>query len=195
VSLLDHWMPVYDVSASYDITVRASPEAVYRALWEADFRRAPLIRALLTLRSLPGLILHPRATRRRMQHRRDREVEGLRGILGGDGFVLLAESPGEELVLGVTGRFWTPSAKLVPSSAATFLEALPPNLARGVWSFRLDPAGASTRLTTETRVRCDDEASRRAFKRYWFIIGGASGLIRKVMLRRIKRAAEVGRAK
>jgi hypothetical protein len=109
--------------------------------------------------------------------------------------VLLAESPGEELVLGVTGRFWTPSAKLVPSSAATFLETLPPNLARGAWSFRLDPAGASTRLTTETRVRCDDEASRRAFNRYWFIIGGASGLIRKVMLRRIKRAAEVGRAR
>jgi len=195
VSLLDHWMPVYDVSASYDITVRASPEAVYRALWETDFRRELLIRALLTLRSLPGLMLHPRAPKRRMQDRRGREGEGLRGILGGDGFVLLAESPGEELVLGVTGRFWTPSAKLVPSSAATFLETLPPNLARGAWSFRLDPAGASTRLTTETRVRCDDEASRRAFNRYWFIIGGASGLIRKVMLRRIKRAAEVGRAR
>jgi hypothetical protein len=188
-------MPVYDVSASYDITVRASPEAVYRALWETDFRRELLIRALLTLRSLPGLMLHPRAPKRRMQDRRGREGEGLRGILGGDGFVLLAESPGEELVLGVTGRFWTPSAKLVPSSAATFLETLPPNLARGVWSFRLDPAGASTRLITETRVRCDDEASRRAFNRYWFIIGGASGLIRKVMLRRIKRAAEVGRAR
>jgi hypothetical protein len=44
-------MPVYDVSASYEIAVRASPEAVYRALWETDFRRDPLIRALLTLRS------------------------------------------------------------------------------------------------------------------------------------------------
>jgi hypothetical protein len=195
VSLLDYWMPVYDVSASYGTTVRASPEAVYRALWETDFRRDPLIRALLTLRSSPGLILHPRATTRRMQHRRDRAVEGLRGMLGGDGFVLLAESPGEELVLGVTGQFWTASGKLVPTSAATFLEALPPNLARGVWSFRLDPAGASTRLTTETRVRCDDEASRKAFKRYWFIISAASGLIRKVMLRRIKRAAEAGMAK
>lgn len=179
-------MPVYDVSASYDITVQALPEAVYRALWETDYRRHPVIRALLTLRSLPGLILHPR----RIQSRRDRPVEGLQGILGGDGFVLLAESPGEELVLGVTGRFWTPFAKLVPSSAATFLEPPPPNMARAVWSFRLDPAGASTRLTTETRVRCDDEASRSAFKSYWFIIGGASGLIRKVMLRRIKHAAE-----
>ena len=104
---------------------------------EADFRRDPLIRALLTLRSLPGLILHPRATRRRMQHRRDRGVEGLRGMLGGDGFVLLAESPGEELVLGVTGRFWTPSAKLVPSSAATFSR-----LYRPTWPGSLEfPAG------------------------------------------------------
>ena len=104
--------------------------------------------------------------------------------------MLLAESPSQELVLGVTGRFWTPSAKLVPSSAATFREPIPPDLARGAWNFRLEPAGESTRLTTETRVRCADEASRRAFKRYWFIIGGASGFIRKVMLRRIKRTAE-----
>ena len=61
-TLLDHWMPVYDVRASYAITVRASPERVYRALWETDFDRVPLIRALLTLRSLPDLLLHPRAT-------------------------------------------------------------------------------------------------------------------------------------
>ena len=67
-------------------------------------------------------------------------MEGLQGILGGDGFVLLAESPGEELVLGVTGRFWTPSAKLVPSSAATFLEPPPPNMA-GSLEFPAGPGG------------------------------------------------------
>jgi hypothetical protein len=190
VTLLDHWMPVYDVSACYGTTIRASPDVVYRALWETHFDREPLIRALLTLRSLPNLMLHPHATWRRMQDRQRRPPEGLRHMLRGDGFVLLAESPSEELVLGVTGRFWTPSARLVPSSAATFREAIPPALARGAWNFRLEPAGESTRLTTETRVRCGDEASRRAFKRYWFIIGGASGLIRRVMLKRIKRTAE-----
>src|SRR5262245_10965975 len=183
-------MPVFDVSASYGTTVRASPEAVYRALWETDFDREPLIRALLTLRALPDLLLHPRTTWRRMQDRRHRAPEGLRHMLRGDGFVLLAESPSEELILGVTGRFWTPSARLVPSSAVTFREPIPVGLARGAWNFRLEPAGEATRLTTETRVRCGDEASRRAFKRYWFVIGGASGLIRKVMLRRIKRTAE-----
>ncbi|HSE65677.1 MAG TPA: hypothetical protein VLB12_01735 [Gemmatimonadales bacterium] len=190
MTLIDRWMPVYDVSASYGTTLRASPEAVYRALWETDFQREPLIRVLLFLRSLPGLILSPRPTWRRMQDRRHRPPEGLRGILRGNGFVLLAESPSEELVLGVTGRFWTPAAKLVPSSAATFREAIPPDLARAVWNFRLEPGVEATYLTTETRVRCGDEASRRAFRRYWFIIGGASGLIRRVMLRQIKRRAE-----
>jgi len=183
-------MPVSDVRASYEITVRASAEAVYGALWETDYDREPLIRTLLTLRSLPGLLLHPRASWRRMQGRRHRAPEGLRRVLRGDGFVLLAESPNEEVVLGVTGRFWTASAKLVPSSAATFREPTPPDLARAVWNFRLEPVGEGIRLTTETRVRCGDEASRRAFKRYWFLIGGASGLIRKVMLWRIKRTAE-----
>ena len=183
-------MPVYDVSARYETTVRASPETVYQALWQTDLRSDPLIRGLLTVRALPGLLFRPRATWRRMRSRAVRSAEGLRGLLGPDGFVLLAESPPEELVLGVTGRFWTPAATLVPSPAATFREPPPHGLARGTWNFRVESLGDSTRLSTETRVRCADPATRRAFRRYWRIIGGASGLIRKIMLRRIKLAAE-----
>jgi hypothetical protein len=104
--------------------------------------------------------------------------------------MLLAESPPEELVLGVTGRFWTLSGSLVPSTAATFRDPPPHGLARGTWNFRLESLGESTRLRTETRVRCADVATRRAFERYWRIIGRASGLIRKVILRQVKRAAE-----
>jgi hypothetical protein len=194
VSLLDGWMPVYDVSAKYETTVRASPETVYEALWQTDLRSDPLIRGLLTVRALPGLLFRPGATWRRMRGRTERSAEGLRGLLRPDGFVLLAESPPEELVLGVTGTFWTPSARLVPSSPATFRETPAPNLARGTWGFRLEPLGDSTRLSTETRVRCADAATRRAFRRYWRIIGGASGLIRKIMLRRIRLAAEIAHA-
>ncbi len=187
-------MPVYDVSARYETTVRASPETVYQALWQTDFRRDPLIRALLTLRALPGLVLRPQATRARMRSRNARSGVGLRGVLRPDGFMLLAESPPEELVLGVTGKFWTLSGSLVPSAAATFGEPPPPGLARGTWNFRVESLGDSTRLSTETRVRCADPATRRAFRRYWRIIGGASGLIRKVILRQVKRAAEGGEA-
>lgn len=44
-------------------------------------------------------------------------------------------------------------------------------------------------LSTETRVLLTDEASRRAFRRYWLVIRPFSGLIRRLWLRGIDRRA------
>jgi len=44
-------------------------------------------------------------------------------------------------------------------------------------------------VATETRIRCTDDASRRAFLRYWRVIRPFSGLIRMEMLRSIRCAA------
>lgn len=40
------------------------------------------------------------------------------------------------------------------------------------------------------RVRCADAAARRAFGRYWRVVRPGSGLLRHVMLRRIRAWAE-----
>jgi hypothetical protein len=40
-------------------------------------------------------------------------------------------------------------------------------------------------LTTETRIAAVDDAARRAFMRYWRIVGPFSGLIRRRWLRAI----------
>jgi hypothetical protein len=45
-------------------------------------------------------------------------------------------------------------------------------------------------VATETRIVCTDEASRRAFLRYWRVIRPFSGLIRLEMLRLLRNAAE-----
>ena len=55
-------------------------------------------------------------------------------------------------------------------------------------NWRLD----GTTLSTETRVLATDEASRRAFRRYWLVIRPFSGLIRRVWLRAIRQRAEGG---
>jgi hypothetical protein len=47
------------------------------------------------------------------------------------------------------------------------------------------------KLTTETRVRCTDERSRRAFARYWYVIRPFSGLVRRSWLRAARRRAAV----
>ena len=54
-------------------------------------------------------------------------------------------------------------------------------------SFRYDPRGIGTRITTETRVLATDAVSRRAFARYWVPVRAGSGLIRRAVLRAIAR--------
>ena len=57
--------------------------------------------------------------------------------------------------------------------------------------FRLTPQpDGATLVSTETRVHCGDDASRRAFAWYWRAIRLGSGAIRHAMLGALKRAAE-----
>jgi hypothetical protein len=44
------------------------------------------------------------------------------------------------------------------------------------------------RLSTETRIEAVDEAARRAFLRYWRIVGPFSALIRRRWLKQIARS-------
>jgi len=65
-----------------------------------------------------------------------------------------------------------------------------PGYAKVVWDFRLTPqADGTTRLSTETRIRCLDAESRRRFRRYWRVIQPFSGLIRLALLRAVAREA------
>jgi hypothetical protein len=70
-------------------------------------------------------------------------------------------------------------------------DPVPAGVARAGWNFALNETEPGrTLLTTETRVACGDPATRRRFRIYWLFIRPGSGLIRRLMLRSIKRAAE-----
>jgi hypothetical protein len=116
-------------------------------------------------------------------------AKGQRSV-GAAAFTVIGESPGEEIVLGIMGRFWTPTGGVVPATAERFRHLPPAGLAQAFWNFRVRPSGVGTELSTETRVRCSDEATRRKFGRYWRIIRLGSGLIRSSMLRHIRSTAE-----
>jgi hypothetical protein len=104
---------------------------------------------------------------------------------------LLAERREREIVLGITGRFWSLEPKVAETDPATFRGPIPVGLARAAWNFALEPMpDGLTKLTTETRVQCADEASGRRFRRYWLFVGPFSGLIRRAILQRVGRAAE-----
>ena len=183
--LIDSFAPNPDAIETHRININASPGVVYRALWTADLGRSPVIKFLLALRSLPEFILHPFRSLPR-----DRKIT-LQTLIDA-GFGVLAEQPGKEIVLGVSGRFWRPTGNLSPFNRADFDAPVSAGLARAVWNFHVEEgADDQTTLSTETRVICGDRRSRRKFRAYWFFVRPFSGLIRRIMLRGVRRECSV----
>jgi hypothetical protein len=107
----------------------------------------------------------------------------LRGVPG-DGTIgeLLARMRFEELartehevVLGAAGTPWRPGGGLRRVAEAQ------PGTVRVVIDFRSD----GERLSTETRIEAVDDAARRAFLRYWRIVGPFSAVIRRRWLKQL----------
>ena len=182
--LIDSFAPNPDAVETHSISIVALPNAVYQTLWTADLSGSLIIKALLGLRSLPEFAAHPCRPRPR-----SRKIT-LQTLIE-SGFGVLAEEPGQEIVLGVTGRFWRPTGNLTAFNREDFDGPVRMGLARAVWNFSFESVGSDrTNLATETRVTCGDDVSRRKFRAYWFVVRPFSGLIRRLMLRAVKRACE-----
>jgi hypothetical protein len=82
------------------------------------------------------------------------------------------------------------------SRHARRVDASPERVAEAIDRFRLGGTASAQRTSgltdviTETRVRCVDDAARRRFAIYWFLIRVFSGWLRRDLLRRIARIAE-----
>jgi len=169
--LIDSFLPEYDFSETHDIKIRATAGNVFRALSEVDLCDSAIVRWLFRLRGLPTRAMTLREMRR------------LR-------FEVLGESENRELLLGLAGKFWTVKGDLRPINSQDFREFNEQGFAKAVWNFSLGETAGETRLTTETRIKCLDAASRKKFGFYWTFIQPFSALIRKEILKAIKRKAE-----
>jgi len=182
--LIDAFAPNPDAVETHSIVIDAPRQIVYETLQTVDFGGSPVIKALLALRSLPAFIGNPCRARPR-----DQPIT-LQTIIN-SGFGMLAEKPEEEILLGVTGRFWRPTGNLSAFNRPDFDRPVPAGIARAVWNFSLSDLGNDqTLLRTETRITCGDPASRRKFLAYWLIVRPFSGLIRLIMLKQVRKTAE-----
>lgn len=173
--ILDNLMPRFDVRERREIRIVASPERVYAACRNADLTSGMIPRLLMTLR---GMSARGGATRL--------------GDLERFGFSVIAEDPPRAVVIGLMGKFWTPSGALCERvSTDDFRRGPPSGLALAGWNFSIERVSASESLVrTETRVLCAPDA-RAKFRLYWMVIRPGSGLIRRSMLAAIKRTAEL----
>jgi hypothetical protein len=122
---IHEFLPTHDFCAAYEIRIDAPTLVVYQRLLVSDFNEVWIVRVLMTLRS-----------GRRIP--RSRVPTDLRKRLRGTGFLILAEVPNEELVIGVAGRFWRPDGgRCLDLTADDFAGFSRPGYAKVAWNFKL----------------------------------------------------------
>ena len=179
--LLDRFIPVPEVFDHHQVQIAAPAAIVLTTATEMKLLSLPLVRAVIRTRELalggrPDPRPHP---------------EGLLAQMQSIGWVVLADRPGEEIVLGAVTQPWhaAPVFRSIPGADfATFAE---PGYVKIAWSLRAESDGArGTHFHVETRARTSDPECRLRFRRYWSYVAPGVRLIRLAMLRPLKREAE-----
>jgi hypothetical protein len=184
VLTLDDLLPAPHFRERHERRIAAPPAAVWRAAHELRLGDLALTRALMGIRLLPARLA-----------RRPRPFGMGSGRLLEDGAVrVLASDPDHAVVAGSVMQPWrVAGGEDPPALDAPALQAFAePGWVKVGFDLVFEPAGAGTRLTTETRITATDAGTRARFGLYWLVIRAGSGLIRRDMLRAVARRAEAG---
>ena len=181
MSLLQTFLPEHQFSEQHHIRVNACPARVLDMVSQLDVTDFPVARLFLHLRAIPARIA---AALGRPSARRIDAGFGLHD------FTVLGRDGNQEFAVGLVGRFWEAAGGLIRVEASAFRAFSDPDVAKLVMTFVALADGAGTLLTTRTCVHCSSTTARRRFTLYWILIRVPSGLIRRMMLQRIKQLAE-----
>jgi hypothetical protein len=155
---LDEILPTLDRHEAHAIDVDADPATAVAAFLAAPSAPGRLVGALLRLRGV----------------RRSPTIESLLTTIG---FAVLRRTP-TEVVVGAAGRPWTARGGM-----RAFADARAGDVRVAVDVRAVRREGGGCTLSTETRIQATDAASRKAFGRYWRLVGPFSALIRRRWLR------------
>jgi hypothetical protein len=182
-TLLDEFMPLYDIVERHHIGVAATADVTLGVARDMNVFDSQIVRAIFKGRELllgatpppQGVALPP----------------GLVPAALHLGWGVLSDHAGREIVLGGVTRPWEPNPvfrDLLPHDFAMFAE---PDYVKIAWTLRADPLPDGTSIfRTETRAIATDVAARAKFRRYWAVVSPGVVLIRRMMLEPVKREAE-----
>jgi hypothetical protein len=180
-SLIERFLPTYEVAERHEVDVAAPAELTMAAARDMDLYRSPVVHAVFAIRTLPSRL---RGAPPRMPASLLQETLAL-------GWRILAEVPGREIVVGAVTQPWRAEVEfrgIDPDAFAGFAE---PGYAKIVWTLEAIPLGpAASRFRTETRVSTTDPHSRALFRKYWAALSPGILIIRRQSLKLVKADAE-----
>ena len=196
--LADDFLPVYDVSDAVGTVADADRETAWRALLDVDLlklgRETPVVGMLGALRMLPeviGHLLHGERPAEPPESMRLRDLPRIPMYEGG--WILLGERPGQEIALGLVGKFWRPVIEFARiTSADEFRGFEEPGFAKTVYDLSVRELDANkTLLSGLMRTATTDEHARRWFRRYWtFGVGSGAHVLVHALLETVRDTAE-----
>jgi len=145
------------------------------------------------LRALPEIVshaLHGEAPVHPPERMRLRDMLDL--PLGDGSWVLLGERPGDEIALGLVGKFWRPVIKFAKVTTDGFRAFAEPGYAKTVYSLAVRGLDdGRTLLSGVMRTATTDELARRWFRRYWtFGVGSGAHVLVNGLLELTREIAE-----
>ena len=188
--LIDRQLPHFEARTFSAVVVEAGTEQAYQAVRALDpdrvGRSVPFMQLMVRLRDLPARL------GRRARGAVPADPEGLASEQYRQAFLLIDEEPGTEFVIGMIGKFMSPTQmefrRFDPPQFAGFGE---PGYGKVATSFLVLPYGTGrSLLCTETRTATTDPDSARQFRRYWKVIGPFAGYIMRRWLTLAKQHAE-----
>lgn len=180
---IDDWMPTWQFAEVHHIESQASPAALLDAAAAYDPGEDHWFRGVLALREAPGRLAAALGL--------SSALVAERPPFGKADFLPLGRLGDEALAYGLVGRFWEPGYGLVPQAdAAAFRAFDTPGVAKLLLAFEARSDGATTCITTLSRLLCTDASTRQRVAVYWALIRPVSHLIRQRLMDQIKRLAE-----
>jgi len=177
-ALLDSWIPRWQFRERHSVETAASFDSIRNAIRDISVAEIPLVRFLVWLRQ-------PFA-------KRTRKRKPILEAALDEKFLILEDTP-SELVMGLAGRFWTPSGQRVAlENAAAFAAFDRAGFAKAAVNFRILPISENRySILTETRIVTFGRGATTQFGLYWWLaVRWGSGWIRLLWLRAIRDRAE-----
>lgn len=198
-SLLDLYMPEYEVVDRHQIRVAAPAATTFAAACEMNMSQPAIVRAIFKTREfalscaaamakgkLPAWSKNGKEPQEPAQQNKFlAEMKRL-------GWGVLAEIPGREIVLGAVTQPWVaePEFRAVPRDA--FAAFHDPGYVKIVFTVCAEVVNDSESIArTETRAATTDPISRSKFRRYWSLVSPGVILIRRTLLQSVKAEAEL----
>jgi hypothetical protein len=186
--LIDAILPEYEFRGVTSTVIHASPTQIFKAFREVSLADIPVADWLIDLRYIPGRLLG------RVEEKSDKSVPISQSMKDG-GNILLGETPDQEVVIGVIGKFHNmldqePVALNGPDEFATFDDPAYQKLAMS-WYIAGGDEEKGYRFVMDNRTHALSRAARQKFSLYWWLmIKWGSSIMSYILMNTIKERAE-----